>query len=167
MSDIKTIREWFETKLPDGYRERAIANTRENDLRLERYSFSSALSRAFCWTDSREGHDFWHQVCEYYAGDVWNLPPLPESKDAARVAASLADDPEAEGQVREAVKKPNNPTVLLGKIEDACQHHADLRFLTKHEMADLAKQLGEEYGEALHAEFLKRLAKFEEKEDQS
>lgn len=96
MSDIKTIREWFETKLPDGYRERAIANTRENDLRLERYSFSSALSRAFCWTDSREGHDFWHQVCEYYAGDVWNLPPLPESKDAARVAASLADDPDVE-----------------------------------------------------------------------
>ncbi len=69
-----TIRGWLET-LPDGYRERALANMGEGSgLRgsTEADDLGTAVAYAFNWTESPEGHDFWSRVSR------GELPPLPE-----------------------------------------------------------------------------------------
>lgn len=72
-SEPTTIRGWLET-LPDGYRERALANTEERQFDAEADDLASALARAFHWVDSPEGHDFWADIRR---GE--GFPPLPES----------------------------------------------------------------------------------------
>ncbi len=67
-----TIRGWLET-LPDGYRERALANLGASIAGDEiRGDLGDALAGAFVWGDSPEGHDFWSLVSR------GELPPLPE-----------------------------------------------------------------------------------------
>lgn len=58
--------------LPDGYRERAIANMEECVSEVDYISISGAIYGAFIWSGSPEGHDFWSEVKK------GNLPPLPQ-----------------------------------------------------------------------------------------
>ncbi len=70
-----TIRGWLET-LPDGYRERALANMGEGSgLRgsTEADDLGTAVAYAFNWTESPEGYAFWHTIRK---GE--GFPPLPE-----------------------------------------------------------------------------------------
>jgi hypothetical protein len=76
MSDMsKTTKEWF-NELPDGYRERAIANTTEGILETRENSIVDAFYRSFTWDKSPEGHRFWKRVKDHYAYDT-PIPPLP------------------------------------------------------------------------------------------
>lgn len=68
----RTIRQWLET-LPDGYRERALANMVEGQGDSERDDLGGALDSAFYWEGSPEGHEFWSTIRK--GGE---LPPLPE-----------------------------------------------------------------------------------------
>ncbi len=67
-----TIRGWLET-LPDGYRERALANTdaRHHDAPAE--DLGDAIACAFDWQGSPEGIGFWSTI-RHGKG----FPPLPE-----------------------------------------------------------------------------------------
>jgi hypothetical protein len=72
---MKTIAQWL-SELPDGYRERAEKNLQDS----KPYTGDSvhdcmpdALSDAFVWHETPEGHDFWDAV------SIYHLPPLPET----------------------------------------------------------------------------------------
>jgi hypothetical protein len=70
-----TIRGWLET-LPDGYRERALANMGSGDgLRGIRDAddLGQAIAYAFDWGNSPEGYHFWYIIRR---GE--GFPPLPE-----------------------------------------------------------------------------------------
>lgn len=82
----KTFEEWLEL-LPDGYRERAIANIDENRRYNEDFSKSIkvALLYSFNWDDSKEGREFWQKVYDSIDHDdtinYLLLPPLPDKKE--------------------------------------------------------------------------------------
>ena len=71
----KTIKEWFE-ELPQGYRERALANMTKNALEWRDVSLKDAICCAFAWDESQEGPDFWVEVHNHYTTGT-PLPPLP------------------------------------------------------------------------------------------
>jgi len=72
----KTIKEWL-SELPDGYRERALANTDKDMAKDMEASMSSALVTGFNWREKSEGFAFWASVHSFYCGSVDSLPPLP------------------------------------------------------------------------------------------
>jgi len=69
-----TIRGWLET-LPDGYRERALANMVASGRQgeTEASDLAIAIAYAFNWASSPEGHEFWSTIRR---GE--GFPPLPE-----------------------------------------------------------------------------------------
>lgn len=71
---MKTISEWF-LELPDGYSELAIKYCR--DSRRKYASLASAIDHAFPWNLTKEGHEWWRQVFNYYRQQADALPPLP------------------------------------------------------------------------------------------
>ena len=78
---MKTVKELLET-LPDGYRERAIANATKNGT-LNTRTIGSRLDEAIhyaCLQDINppEGKPFWKAVFTYYANPLPVLPPLPK-----------------------------------------------------------------------------------------
>lgn len=72
---------YFLNQLPDGYRERALAQVDER--RIKNMPLASDLSEAlFCfsrWDDTKEGDGFWHQVYNHYQypNQYPTLPLLP------------------------------------------------------------------------------------------
>ena len=76
----KTIKEWL-TELPEGYRERALANTIEGVLKMCEVSMAQALYGSFVWGGTPEGLDFWVDVKNHYATST-PLPPLPNSSES-------------------------------------------------------------------------------------
>lgn len=68
----RTIRQWLET-LPDGYRERALANMDKGFENYEVCDLRGAIAAAFLWADSPEGLDFWASIADDNV-----FPPLPE-----------------------------------------------------------------------------------------
>lgn len=81
-----TIRGWLET-LPDGYRERALANCDCPDNRCVNLSDATLSIK---WADTPEGVVFWSRVCGWACG--WcDLPPLPEP------TVNTATEPEIPG----------------------------------------------------------------------
>lgn len=59
---MKTIREWLE-ELPEPYRTQAINNTEKNRLLTHDVSLREAITVAFFWGNSPEGHEYW---AEFY-----------------------------------------------------------------------------------------------------
>ena len=75
---MKTRIEWLQ-ELPDGYRERAVANCTEwsgNSPQDVCDSMQGAILGMCKWKETPDGKDFWDSVCRhYYNGSP--LPPLP------------------------------------------------------------------------------------------
>ena len=75
-----TIKKWLE-ELPDGYRERALANEEADDCPNEDVeSIYDAVYAGFVWSRTNEGHDFWLRVATYFkpkSPKYLSLPPLP------------------------------------------------------------------------------------------
>jgi len=72
----KTVNEWF-NELPDGYRGRALNNAHYSLINTYDSTMAEAICRAFSWSGTPEGHDFWSDVKDHYAKGT-PLPPLPE-----------------------------------------------------------------------------------------
>lgn len=72
----RTIRQWLET-LPDGYRERALANMDPNLAEDDASNMGNAIDLGSYWDQTPEGHNFWSQVSIHYAHIRLALPPLP------------------------------------------------------------------------------------------
>ena len=72
----KTIKEWL-MELPEGYRERALANMGEHCEVAVCKSMKEAINGAFGWDESQEGPDFWVKVHYHYAYGGTPLPPIP------------------------------------------------------------------------------------------
>jgi hypothetical protein len=70
------------SELPDGYRERALANAQADGYdsgfktKHERTA-ANALAGCFVWTLSPEGHAFWDAVDDHLRNPEKPLPPLP------------------------------------------------------------------------------------------
>jgi hypothetical protein len=71
-----TVVEWFKL-LPDGYRERALANMYGLNEIVKVPNMNDALAYAFSWVDTSDGFHFWEQVWEHYASGA-PLPKLPK-----------------------------------------------------------------------------------------
>ena len=72
-----SISSWLH-KLPDGYRELALANYAAGKSRSKYAdSVTTALYLAFGWTCSPEGYNFWNAVMSHLYGGKCNLPTLP------------------------------------------------------------------------------------------
>lgn len=69
----KTIKEWLE-ELPEGYRERALANCTLPDAIAE--TMYKSLMSGFRFRKAPEGGEFWIGVCSHYRKGT-PLPPLP------------------------------------------------------------------------------------------
>ena len=78
----KTIKEWF-NELPDGYRALALKNAidfNENVINIDCKDICEAMSVAFIWDHTIEGHDFWSKVYDHYFPRP-SHPPLPNSQN--------------------------------------------------------------------------------------
>ena len=71
----KTIKEWL-SELPDGYRERALANIDERWAEKDENCMAEALYSTFNWSHINEGFAFWSAVKSHYS-DNKPLPILP------------------------------------------------------------------------------------------
>jgi len=75
---------YFLNQLPDGYRERALAQV--NEERVNNYvlatSIDYAISTFRLWGETKEGVDFWMDVHQHYSTpDKYpTLPPLPDDE---------------------------------------------------------------------------------------
>ncbi len=75
----KKISEWL-NELPDGYRELALANFKEQKIKdVIRNSTYKAI-HDLDWSKTNENFIFWEQVYDYYACIKTDLPPLPNPK---------------------------------------------------------------------------------------
>lgn len=76
----KKISEWL-NELPDGYRELALANFKEqgksNDVF---YNIGNVIFYSFDWENTKENYYFWNEVYNYLLGNISDLPPLPKPK---------------------------------------------------------------------------------------
>jgi hypothetical protein len=73
-TQTKTVREWLQ-ELPDGYRERALAQCHRPSWRCG--SIGDALESFAAWAYTKEGPDFWCDVA-VWLDEGGELPPLPE-----------------------------------------------------------------------------------------
>lgn len=60
---MRTVKEHLES-LPHPLSLMAIRNADKSTLKLKKETLSQALSNAFCWDLSPQGHKFWHNVVE-------------------------------------------------------------------------------------------------------
>ncbi len=76
----KKISEWLQ-ELPDGYRELALANFKEqgfsDDFVL---NLGDAVIEGFNFYDTKQGGEFWIKFSNYLFGETTKLPPLPKPK---------------------------------------------------------------------------------------
>ena len=86
----KTVKEWL-MELPDGYRERALANTIEGIFKMCDASMAEALYSSFMWGGTPEGLDFWADVKNHYATGT-PLPPLPQSPKPLKSNEQIFDE---------------------------------------------------------------------------
>ena len=86
----KTTKEWF-NQLPDGYRERALANMDEHSKSVVHKSMGDAISCAFTWDESQEGAAFWMDVRYHYDYGT-PLPPLPQKTKPLKSNEQIFDD---------------------------------------------------------------------------
>lgn len=75
----KTVKEWLET-LPDGYRERALANMLDAVRDKKADSLPSAIYIGFDWGPSKEGYSFWKNTFFHYKRNERSLPTLPNDE---------------------------------------------------------------------------------------
>lgn len=76
----KKISEWL-NELPDGYRELALANFKEQGYIDDITSgIEYAIFEAFNFFETKEGGEFWILVNGYYFRKENDLPPLPKPK---------------------------------------------------------------------------------------
>ena len=76
----KKISEWL-NDLPDGYRELALANFKEQGKKDKTLNSIDTSLREFSdWHKTKEGNDFWYDVMSFYIGTEDELPPLPKPK---------------------------------------------------------------------------------------
>lgn len=77
-----TIREWFEV-LPDDIRELAIENAaKDSIIDIQKDSFHDALSSAFIFASTKQGHNYWMEIAEKYHNekikpDIYSLTQEP------------------------------------------------------------------------------------------
>lgn len=72
---MKTIKKWLE-ELPEGYKELALANAKENVLNNKKDDMCDAISSSFIWSNSSQGRDFWENVYFHFSNES-ELPNLP------------------------------------------------------------------------------------------
>lgn len=60
---MKTIKTWL-NKLDEPYKTEAIINTQNVLLSIKSESLSAALSGAFSWEKSKQGHEYWEELNE-------------------------------------------------------------------------------------------------------
>ena len=81
----KIIEAWFETDLPERYKELALSRIAEGKEPLHVESLAQAIDHGFHWAGTPEGHDFWHKLYIWSKKGVnAKLPELPK-KAAAQV----------------------------------------------------------------------------------
>jgi hypothetical protein len=60
---LKTIKEWL-SELPEPYRTQALKNTNQRELGETANSLNNALSLAFVWDRTEQGHSYWEDLIE-------------------------------------------------------------------------------------------------------
>jgi hypothetical protein len=86
----KTVKQRLET-LPEGYRERALANCQNPDEEVS--CLLQAVFHMGSWGNTPEGMDFWHAVYKWSENPYENpLPPLPDENPHTVVAAQVKAD---------------------------------------------------------------------------
>lgn len=86
----KTIQEWL-MELPDGYRERALANMDEGKRHTIVENMEDAIWEGLGWGRTPEGYDFWCGVYSHYAIGT-PLPPLPQSPNPLKSNEQIFDE---------------------------------------------------------------------------
>jgi len=74
----KTILDYL-NELPDALRELALKEVLVGSESA--YSIADAIAKAFYWTETKEGHEFWSQVEKFYSGEVDRLPEIPDTEE--------------------------------------------------------------------------------------
>lgn len=97
--ETKTIGEWIDL-LPDGYREMAKANANVSSITVPAEDMADAIGRAFEWSKTPEGHQFWKCLRDHYSEGT-PLPSLlvPDDVFGPIEAKPLLDE------IREAVQE--------------------------------------------------------------
>lgn len=77
---MKTIKEWIESISDPEVRRKALNNTRQPELSIQKYSLHEAFALAFIWNESPEGEEYWSAVYQSFLADEY-----------ARLAAKLEE----------------------------------------------------------------------------
>jgi hypothetical protein len=86
----KTVKQWLET-LPDGYRERALANLFEPEKTVA--NLATAITGIRAWSGTPEKYNFWSRVYGWAIDpDTHTLPPLPVDLTESRERFDRACD---------------------------------------------------------------------------
>lgn len=114
----KTVKEWL-SELPEPYKARALANlcregANKHAATMLRKNIPDALSIAFMWNVSPEGHDFWKAVAKHFEKGT----PLPIIKrGGARPGAGPKRKPD--GTVKQSKTFTLDPDVVAHKPTSA------------------------------------------------
>jgi hypothetical protein len=119
MAKPKLTKTWLK-RLPDGYRERALANCGSPDDHAT--SLADAVGGAFEWEKSLEGEVFWDKVFDWCCDKSNPLPPLPDTKPADTLPDSGKRTVYGTGAVRDASEGKGHfrsiPPVALRKLAE-------------------------------------------------
>jgi hypothetical protein len=135
MNTEKPITEWL-AELPDGYRERALAQY--NGKQKTACDMSDAIQSFALWYKTIEGERFWIEVNNHY--ELGNkLPPLPSTTND-----TLAKIRELEQRGESGIWQfPSEELIeLANEIESLREKNADI----KKDISNEIKRLEEIYG---------------------
>jgi hypothetical protein len=84
---MKTVKEWL-MELPEGYRERALAQCINHDYEYDRLEKAITFNN---WASTIEGEEFWLDVWEHYfqGSPLPQLPPPPEAWELLAINCKL------------------------------------------------------------------------------
>lgn len=87
---MKTVKEWLQ-ELPDGYRERALANLPTYSGGLLVDAQHRAVRKLRFWSETKEGYKFWASVVSYLMGECSEFPPLPQPTRRERIEKRIEE----------------------------------------------------------------------------
>lgn len=61
---MKTTKEWLQSIENEMIRDQALKYCNSECLDDEDFSLATALSGAFTWSDTEQGHDYWNDIYE-------------------------------------------------------------------------------------------------------
>lgn len=104
VDETKTIKEWFEQKLPEPYKELALRCFKQQ-LHIKTNKFEVAICSTYPWKNMPLGETFWDEMWEYASNRRNTLPLIPGiHTEPQQISKPIAEKTIKVKQVEQPVK---------------------------------------------------------------